>query len=50
MEKMLQIAMGCTLECFHSLTACLDELKELSIIYNKSVYEAGAIKNRSVMK
>lgn len=42
--------MDCTLECFRGLAACLSGSREKGVIYGKGVYEAGAIKNMSIMK
>lgn len=42
--------MDCTLECFRGLAACLDNSKEMGVIYGKGVYEKGDIINHPVMK
>ena len=42
--------MDCTLECMRGLAKCLKGSKEGGIIYGKGVYEAGAIKERPVMR
>lgn len=42
--------MDCTLECMRGFAICLDNSKEMGVIYGKGVYEAGAIKNTPYMK
>ena len=42
--------MDCTLECLRGLAKCLKGSKEGSVIYGKGVYEAGAIKDKPIMR
>lgn len=42
--------MDCTLECFRGFAACLDDSKEMGVIYGKGVYEAGAIQEMPAMR
>lgn len=42
--------MDCTLECMRGLAACLDGSVEKGVIYGKSVYEKGEIKNTAAFK
>lgn len=42
--------MNCTLECFRGFAVCLDNAKEMGVIYGKGAYEMGAIKNTPYMR
>ena len=42
--------MDCTLECLRGLAICLKGSKEGGVIYGKGVYEAGAIKDKPIMR
>jgi len=39
--------MACTLECFRGFAACLKGAKEMGVIEDKGVYEAGAIQGNA---
>lgn len=41
--------MDCTLECFRGFAACLDNAKEMGVIYGKGVYNKGEITSTSAM-
>ena len=43
-------AMDCTLECFRGLAVCLDDSREMGVIYGTGVYETGAVKNTPAYK
>lgn len=42
--------MDCTLECFRGFAVCLNDAREMGIIYGKGVYEAGDVKNTAYMQ
>lgn len=42
--------MDCTLECFRGFASCLENAKEMGVIYGKGVHDAGDIRNHPAMK
>ena len=45
-----ETVMDCTLECFRGFAACLEDAREMGVIYGKGVYEAGAIRSKPAMR
>lgn len=42
-------AMDCTLKCFRGFAICLENSKEMGVIYGTGVYQSGEVKNTKFM-